>query len=380
MTIPSSHNTIAKEWESSTDTFAAHAAGLHVPLSVTFELTARCNLRCKMCYVALSPDDVKKQGRELTAAEWIDIGRQSIEAGSLYLLLSGGEPLIRDDFVEIYTALCKMGFIITINTNATLLSEKHFELFSKYPPTAVAVSLYGASPETYEKVSGNAAAFEQTLRGLEMLTKLPTNIEVRTTFIKDNMNELDQVRAIANRYTKRFAINFLVFGSNRVETSEALQCRMSPAECMDLDISNFEYYEHLDECEKDPVDPEVEAYFDSLAPDRNYGMQLSPKVIPCLASKAMFCITWDGKMLPCATFEAPYTLPLEEGLKSAWERLPALFEDVKRPEECYGCELMEDDCPNCPGYMQADTGDFETKSEWLCGLAKERNVRYMQTM
>ena len=273
-----------------------------------------------------------------------------------------------------------MGFIITLNTNATLMSDKYFDLFSKYPPTAVAVTLYGASPETYEKICGDSTGFEKTVNGIEMFSKIPTNLEVRSTFIKDNMGELDQLRAIANRFTKRFAINYLVFGSTRVENSGAAMCRMTPEECLDLDEANHRYYLNLHESEKDPIDPEVEEFFKSLSPDRDFGMHLPPEIISCLAAKCMYWITWDGKMLPCGTFDSPYTLPLEEGFIPAWTRLPTLFMDIKHPKECYDCELVEDSCPNCPGYMQADTGDFEKKSDWLCDLSKVRAVRYSEPL
>jgi len=375
-----SNNLKAEAWDTAVSTFAAHAAKMHIPLSATFELTARCNLRCKMCYVSLDAAQAKKQGRELTAAEWVDLGRKSADAGTLYLLLTGGEPLIRPDFKKIYIELSKMGFIITLNTNATLMSDEYFELFSKYPPTAVAVTLYGASPETYEKVCGNAAGFEKTISGLEMFAKIPTNIEVRTTFIKDNMKELEQVREISKRFTKRFAINYLVFGSTRVEASGAAACRMTPDECLELDMANHRYYANLDESEKEPVDPEVEAFFKSLSPDRDFGMQLPPEIISCLATKSMYWISWDGKMLPCGTFDSPYTLPMEEGFIPAWNRLPGLFTDIKHPDKCYECDLRKDQCPNCPGYMQADSGDFEKISDWLCELSKKRAIRYSQPL
>jgi len=375
-----SNNVRAKAWESKYETFAAHAAKLHVPLNATFELTARCNLRCKMCYVSLDEAQVKEQGRELTTAEWVGLGRQAADAGTLYLLITGGEPLLRPDFSEIYTELCHMGFIITLNTNATLMSDKYFDLFSRYPPTAVAATLYGASPGTYERVCGSAAGFEKTIRGLEMFSNIPTNLEVRTTFIKDNMNELEQVRAISRRFTKRFAINWLVFGSTRVEASGAAACRMTPDECLALDTDNHRYFINRDESEKEPIDPETKAYFESLSPDRDFGMHLPPTIIACLATKAMYWISWDGKMLPCGTFDSPYTLPLKEGFVPAWNRLPGLFMDIKHPKECYDCELVGGQCPNCPGYMQADTGDFETKSDWLCELSKKRAVLYSKPL
>jgi MoaA/NifB/PqqE/SkfB family radical SAM enzyme len=370
------NNMKAEIWQKQNETFAAYAAKLHVPLSATFELTARCNLKCKMCYVSMDQAQIDKQGSELTKDQWLDIARKTIDAGTLYLLLTGGEPLIRHDFAEIYTELCQMGFIITLNTNATLMSDEYFDLFSKYPPTAVAVTLYGSNPETYEKVCGSAEGFEQTIRGLEMFSKISTNIEVRTTFIKDNMHELDEVRAIANRYTKRFAINYLVFGSTRVETCDAAQYRMTPEESLAIDLANQIYYTTLDQSDKEPVDPEVQAYFESLSPDRDFGFKMHPEVITCLATKSMYWISWDGKMLPCGTFDSPYTLPLQEGFTEAWNRLPGLFMDIRHPKECYDCELADGQCPNCPGYMQADTGDFEVLSEWFCDLAKKRAILY----
>jgi len=61
-------------------------------------------------------------------------------------------------------------------------------------------------------------------------------------------------------------------------------------------------------------------------------------------------------------------------------RLPQLYMDIKHPAECYGCELVDGQCPNCPGYMQADTGDFEKKSDWLCELSKKRAVLYSKPL
>ena len=373
-----SNNLKAEAWDATVSTFAAHAARIHMPLSVAFELTARCNLKCKMCYVAMDASQMQRKGRELTAAEWIGFSRQTADAGTLYLLITGGEPLLRQDFTEIYTELCQMGFIITLNTNATLMNDHYFNLFSKYPPTAVAVTLYGASPDTYKKVCGSAAGFDATIRGLEMFSNIPTNLEVRTTFIKDNMNELEQVRAISKRFTKRFGINPLVFKSNRNVSSDVENCRLTPSQCMEIETANRNYYANLDESEREAVDPELEEYFKSLSPERDFGIDIPPTIISCLASKSMYSMTWDGKMLPCLTFESPYTLPFEESFTSAWNRLPALYDNIKHPRECYECDLISG-CPNCPGYMQIETGEFEKLSPYFCAIAKERMARYSRS-
>ncbi|NLB79507.1 MAG: radical SAM protein [Clostridiaceae bacterium] len=348
------NNQLAKEWESSEMTLAAHAARRHVPLGGTFELTPRCNLRCKMCYVRLDRSQMDRIGRELTTSEWIALAKDAADAGTLNLLITGGEPLLRDDFAQIYTALANMGFVITLNTNATLMNPELFKLFKKYPPTATNVTLYGASPETYEKISGNADGFHQTLRGLDMLSEVPTVLEVRTTFIKDNMNELDELREIANRYTKTFAINVNVFKPIRGASRDVESSRLSAAQTFEVSNLNEEYYKKFAESGEVALEGNMET--DYSAKDRDYGFTLPPEIIYCLAAKSMYWITWDGKMLPCGTFSSPYTLPLEEGFLTAWNRLPSLFDGVSRPKECTTCDFADGDCPNCPANIQAESG------------------------
>ena len=95
-----------------------------IPLSGTFELSPICNMDCKMCYVKMKKSEVEKVGRLRTTDEWIKIAEDAREAGMLFLLITGGEPLLYKGFKELYLKLVKMGLIITINTNATLIDEE----------------------------------------------------------------------------------------------------------------------------------------------------------------------------------------------------------------------------------------------------------------
>lgn len=367
------NNRLANAWEDNEMTLAAYAAQRHVPLGGTFELTPRCNLRCKMCYIRLDKPYMDGIGRELTAAEWITLARDAAEAGTLNLLITGGEPLIRDDFEEIYSTLTNMGFIISINTNATLMTPEILKLFKKYPPTATNVTLYGASPETYGKICGNPDAFNQTLHGLEMLSEVSTVLEVRSTFIKDNMHELEELRKIANRYTKRFAVNTAVNKPIRGACTDVEKCRLTPAQVFDLIESNAEYYRRLN-CDMEiALNRNMET--DHYSKVKYHGFDLPPRIITCLAAKSMYWITWDGKMLPCGTFSSPYTLPLADGFKHAWDRLPGLFENIRLPEECTKCEFADGKCSNCPALLQTESGSFDKVSTYICEMAKERALR-----
>ena len=133
-----------------------HARGrqLGLPIAGTFELTPRCNFHCKMCYVHLSREEQERRGKELTAEQWLQIAREAKDAGMVFLLLTGGEPLLRPDFPEIYRQLKAMGFIITINSNGYLIRDDLRKLFIENPPVRSNISLYGTSDSTYDKTCG----------------------------------------------------------------------------------------------------------------------------------------------------------------------------------------------------------------------------------
>jgi len=136
------------------------AMGKRRPLSFDLELTARCNNNCRHCYINLPVDDRQAIEQELSAEEIFRIADEALSMGTVWCLVTGGEPLLRDDFEEIYIGLKKRGFLISIFTNATALKASHIELFQRYPPRDIEVSVYGVTKKTYERVSRVKGSFE----------------------------------------------------------------------------------------------------------------------------------------------------------------------------------------------------------------------------
>ena len=150
------------------------AKEMGIPASGTFELTSRCNFNCKMCYVHSAKCNLQKD--ELPAEWWIETGKKAAEQGMIFLLLTGGEPLLRDDFPYIYKELKKLGFVISINTNGYLLSGKIAELFKEYPPNRLNISLYGSNDDTYENLTG-VRGFSTVVKNIENMCSM--GIDVR---------------------------------------------------------------------------------------------------------------------------------------------------------------------------------------------------------
>ena len=121
------------------------ATANRTPINATIELTPTCNFRCDMCYIRMEKSQAEKRGGLRSIEEWLHIADQLQEIGTLFILLTGGEPLLYPDFKELYIRLKEKGFILTINTNATLIDDETVRLFQRLKPRRVNVSLYGVT-------------------------------------------------------------------------------------------------------------------------------------------------------------------------------------------------------------------------------------------
>lgn len=149
------------------DYLYSKAARQRIPLGGTFELSPVCNFSCHMCYVRKTKAELARLGkREITADEWIRMGKECRDAGMLYLLLTGGEPFLYPEFRRLYEALHEMGLLLILNTNGTLIDEETVGWLKDRAPSRVNVTLYGASRETYGRVCQNSDGFELAERGM----------------------------------------------------------------------------------------------------------------------------------------------------------------------------------------------------------------------
>ena len=149
--------------------FLQKARQQHIPITGALELLPLCNMNCDMCYVRLSRSEMECQGQLRTVDEWILLAQQMQKAGTLFLLLTGGEPLLFPDFKTLYLELRNMGMILTINTNGTLLGESWADFFAEYRPRRINITLYGADAASYNRLCHYPQGFDQTVRALSLI-------------------------------------------------------------------------------------------------------------------------------------------------------------------------------------------------------------------
>ena len=150
-----------------------------VPISGVFELTPLCNLDCRMCYVHLNKDQM--HGAPLLSAEtWKDIMQQAIDAGMMYARLTGGECLTYPGFRELYLFLRDKGIETVILSNGILMDEEMADFLKENPPAAVQISLYGASEEAYERVTGRRC-FGKVTENIQRLRDLEIPVVIAVT-------------------------------------------------------------------------------------------------------------------------------------------------------------------------------------------------------
>ena len=331
------------------------AAG--VPCSGTFELTPRCNLRCRMCYVRLTPEQMAPIGQERTAKEWLALAKNAVDAGMTFLLLTGGEPMLRADFPEIYEGLAQMGLSISINTNGTLLEPDLKELFHRLPPAQVNITLYGVCKEDYKNLCGWGEAYDHMLDALHWFKNEGILVHLNCTMIPDNLERWELFEEFAQRENLELRMTTYCFPPSRRENCPEFT-RLSPEEAGELSVKDVLYREGIEVIKKRAA--KLERPLNSCKLDLGDPIQ-------CLAAKSQFWITWDGRMVPCGMLNKPVVHPFEDGFEQSWQALREETATIRLCPDCTGCE-EKNSCMNCAAVTYTETGHFDGKPEYACRM------------
>ena len=208
------------------------AAAARRPINGTLELTPLCNMNCGMCYIRLSREEMERQGRMRTAQEWIQLAKQMEQAGVLYLLLTGGEPLLFPDFQALYLRLKEMGMILTVNTNGTLINEEWAKFFGAHKPRRVNITLYGADDGAYETLCHYPGGFSKTVEAIELLKEQGVAVKINGSVTRENRDDMEAIYRLGRELDAPVHMDtYMLPGLRQRHLPCEKQSRLSPEGC-----------------------------------------------------------------------------------------------------------------------------------------------------
>jgi radical SAM protein with 4Fe4S-binding SPASM domain len=341
------------------DELLTQLQGRRFPLGGSFEITERCNLSCVHCFINQPAGSQEAASGELTLLQIRGVLDQLAEAGCLFLLLTGGEPLLRPDFCDVYRYAKRAGMLVSLFTNGTLLTPRIADFLAEWRPAAIEITLYGATQATYERVTQVPGSYARCVRGIELALDRGLRLNLKTVLVRANRHELDAMGSYAERLGVRFRFDSVVFPRLDGGQMPAAQ-RLSPGEIVALDQ---EY-------------PERQQEFDRLYRECGSRPVRSEYVFSCGAGYHSFHVDSAGRLSPCMLARQPAYSLLDGSFREGWEEFLGALLSKKRTLDtpCPTCSIGAL-CIQCPGWSQLVHGDDETPVDYVCELGRLRSAR-----
>ena len=332
------------------------------PYLVALNLTKRCNLKCDHCYL----DATTKAGGgsdELSTEECFRLIDQIAEVNKgCLLVITGGEPLVRPDILDIARHAVGLGFIVVFGTNGMLINDRMAKTLVEIGVMGVGISIDSLDPAKHDHFRGVPGAFASALAGIEACKSNCLQFQVHFSAQPMNYQELPAVVEWAHTLGARVLNVFFMVCTGRGEEL--------------TDITPQQYEEvlgYLVDCQDQYKDMLVRArcapHFKRLAYEKDPNSPLTKATGymggGCLAGTNYARVTPNGELTPC-----PY-MPLSAGniretsFAALWERSD-VFNSFRYPQlkgKCGDCEYT-DICGGCRARPYVDHGDWLDEDQW----------------
>ena len=307
-----------------------------VPVCGQFELTARCNFDCKMCYIH-NQESNSYRCRELTTEQWKRIFDEAYDAGMMFATLTGGECLLREDFKELYLHLWQKRVLITILTNGALINDDLLKFFKEYPPDSFQISLYGNSEDCYRRVTGHSG-FARVLDNVQKLKDAGHDVCIVVTPSKYIANDyIDTLKLIQENGFEN-NMGEMILAAKQYD-ADATDHYLTEDEIIRLSVERTKLYRQLYE------NPDI--------PQPCGSCTEAPLGLGCNAGRGLAVITWEGWMYPCCSAMLGGASLLEMSYAEAWEKTKQAADEAVRCMECVDCPY-DNVCFKCPAIRALD--------------------------
>jgi len=329
------------------------------------ELTERCNNNCVHCCINLPADDAVAKKRELSTAAIKDILKEAASLGCLTVRFTGGEPLLRDDFEEIYLYARKTGLKVLLFTNATLITPSVAELLSRIPPLEkIETTVYGMKKLSYEAITRTPGSFEAAWRGINLLLEKKVPFVVKSALLPYNREEVEEFESWASTvlwmdHPPAYSVFFDLHCRRDENKNKTIRnIRPAPQEGVNfLARRKTSYLKEMKEFCSRFIGPQGD------------------KLFSCGAGVGGACVDAYGMIQLCMDLRHPDTV-YDHGKGSLKEAVTRFFPEVQKIKamnsdylaRCAKC-FLKGLCEQCPGKSWIEHGTLDTPVDYLCEIA-----------
>ncbi len=328
------------------------------------ELTERCDNNCIHCYINKPENDQGALNKELSTTELKRIISEAVFLGALVVKFTGGEPLLRADFQELYLFTRKLGLKVALFTNANLINRDLIRLFQKIPPLVeINVSLYGMSKKCHESITRKKGSYKEAMLGIRRLRRAKIPFIVKTVQLPQNRNEFDKLKHwIKELPWSEQSVSYASFlllhcRRNREKSSLIKKLRMTPEQYVKsfIRLGNF-------------IKGKRQLFAQNM---RLFGNN----IFNCGIKGHTVCLDAYGYLQSCMLLREPNCVyNLRKGnLQDALTRFfPRIFNKItSNPvylSRCARC-FLKCICEQCPGKSWIEHGNLDTPVDYCCQIA-----------
>jgi MoaA/NifB/PqqE/SkfB family radical SAM enzyme len=327
-----------------------------IPATIQWELLSVCNFKCRFCYmVGHTPNTIFSSER---AFELID---EFVKGGVVHVLLTGGECLIHPNFTAIYEKLRLAGIIVSVFTNLEKLTAQHIEIFKRYPPYMIEVSIYGHDEDSYERVTGRRS-FKQVLQNIEILRDCGFNLLCKTPITTLTQSSIDWIYSWCKSNNLEYFVSPNI--SNGLDGDDLSHFSLQGEEYYLAEKLRFQLAENL-------------THSTNLKDRKTRDTSL---VFSCGVGKVGAYINYDATLSPCADIRDQRFNLMELSFAEAWQQL---VNDIQAQESlvisrCNPNCSAKSICNMCPALALRDKqGNYRVNPAYCerqIGLAKVLSI------
>jgi len=329
------------------------AMAQRIPLSATVEIIATCNFACQHCYIA--PGAAREDVMSATQATLVFA--QLAAAGTLDVLLTGGEIFTHRQFADVYLAAKRAGLNVHLNTNAYMIGDRWADFLAEWPPNSVSISVYGLSNARYETVTRVPNAYDRVMRAVDLLVERGIKVDLKCPAMTLTVDELPALKEIAAAKGATFRYDPVIVPHENGDAAP-VRLQLAPKRVLQLD---------------EEIDPGLEGWRAEL--ERAASRPAANRVYTCGAGLVSFHVNVHGNVTTCVSSRQVVGNLLEESFDVVWERLGGKV--AKRFAEGHPCGTcrFRTVCAGCPASVEASTGLPDGYVQQYCKITHLRAHR-----